>query len=104
MPSPIILKDLLYIDQGNEDYADGELINWTKMELLGKVLLRFCLSLSTPYNIRRLQNIQCFIEQTARAGVIARAESEFMYARFVRFVHYSLSVVFVVFVIHCPLC
>jgi hypothetical protein len=69
MPSPIILKDLLYIDQGNEDYADGELINWTKMELLGKVLLRFCLSQSAPYMFRTVHRVQCFIEETGKANL-----------------------------------
>jgi len=49
----LFLKDLLFIQDGNEDWYDAKkkLVSWVKIKLLGKVISRIQLSLEVPYKL-----------------------------------------------------
>jgi len=60
----ILLTDIIYIEDGNQDVIDGYLINFHKKRLIIKNVLSFNLMQTTPYNFSRVDRIQDFIQES----------------------------------------
>lgn len=64
IPTPTLyMKDLLFIEDGNEDWYDKEknLISWEKIKLLGKILTRIQLAQEVPYKYHKVHVIHNFL-------------------------------------------
>jgi son of sevenless len=64
IPTPTLyMKDLLFIEDGNEDWYDKEknLISWEKIKLLGKILARVQLAQEVPYKFHKVHVIHNFL-------------------------------------------
>jgi hypothetical protein len=63
-PSPIILKDLMFIEEGNADHwnNDPHLLNINKLQFLGKVVSKLQSCQETPYQFFPIALIQQFLD------------------------------------------
>lgn len=60
--SGLYLQDLIYIEDGNPDFVEGGLINWTKRERVAQVLQEIRLFQATPYNFQDIPSIHEYLK------------------------------------------
>jgi hypothetical protein len=63
-PSPMILKDLMFIEEGNADHwnNDPKLLNIIKLQLLGRIVAKLQSCQEVPYQLFPVALIQQFLD------------------------------------------